>query len=239
MPVSPILSPSNASPPSPETCHHLLAWAKSHRRDRYFSKDEKIPTRPGLVYFIEEGIVRLEGILDYPPPCPSFEQGFSQEAELDMFLGLVEARHPFYWESSQFLTLHAYAHLDNTQVIWLYWSELSQWKGLGDWIGHSILQQHQHYLGWLSLFGQKRTLDRLLGFLFLLAQKYGIPCPQGVYLPYPLTHSQLGRAIGATRVTVTRLLGRLKQKGTISLYQEQFLCISLPDTPSELPSISA
>jgi hypothetical protein len=230
MPVSPILSASHANPPSSETRQHLIAWARLHRRDRYFNKDEKIPTRSGLIYFIESGVVRLEGTLEYMPSYLVPESSLG--TDLGMFLGLVEAQHPFYWESSQFLTLSAYAHLDETQVIWLYWSELSQWQGLGDWIGHSILQQHQHYLGWLSLFGQKRTLDRLLGFLLLLAQKYGVPCSQGVYLPYPLTHTQIGRAIGATRVTVTRLLGRLKQTGTLSLYREQFLCISLPYTES-------
>jgi CRP-like cAMP-binding protein len=123
------------------------------------------------------------------------------------------------------MILHAYAHLEPTQVFWLYWSELSQWEGLGDFIGRSILQQHQHYLAWLSLFGQKRAIDRLLGFLVLLTQEYGIPAPEGLYFPYPLTHAQIGRAIGATRVTVTRLIGRLRAKGVIILHQDHFICL--------------
>jgi hypothetical protein len=219
--ASPIVSSGRIHPPSTETCQHLLTWAKHHRRDRIFTKDEKIPIRPGLVYFIAIGLVRLEGRLEYQ----LYPKAEPPDQNLGMFLGLVEAQHPFYWASSQSVTLTAYAHLDQTQVIWLYWSELNQWQGLDDWIGHSILQQHQHYLSWLSLFGQKRTHDRLLGFLVLLAQTYGIPCTQGIYLPYLLTHTQIGRAIGATRVTVTRLLGRLKEQGVLTLYQDQFLCI--------------
>jgi hypothetical protein len=210
--------------PSDDIRQKLLVWAQSHRRDRIFAKEEKIPTRPGLIYFVETGVVRLEGTPDRE--ClPLSPIDAAEETDLGMFLGLVAAGKPFYWESSRSMILHAYAHLEPTQVFWLYWSELSQWEGLGDFIGRSILQQHQHYLAWLSLFGQKRAIDRLLGFLVLLTQEYGIPAPEGLYFPYPLTHAQMGRAIGATRVTVTRLIGRLRAKGVIVLHQDHFICL--------------
>lgn len=219
---------------SPVTCEptddvrqQLLVWAQAHRRDRIFAKDEKIPTRPGLIYMIETGAVRLEGTPDREglPLNPLDLPASEEDTDLGMFLGLVAAGQPFYWESSRSMILHAYAHVDLTQVFWLYWSELSQWEGLGDFIGRSILQQHQHYLAWLSLFGQKRAMDRLLGFLSLLTQQYGIPAPEGLCFPYPLTHAQIGRAIGATRVTVTRLLGRLRQKGVILVKDDHCICL--------------
>ncbi|NLQ06947.1 winged helix-turn-helix domain-containing protein, partial [Cylindrospermopsis raciborskii LB2897] len=36
---------------------------------------------------------------------------------------------------------------------------------------------------------------------------------RGYCLPFPLTHAQIGSAIGSTRVTVTRLMGKLRQRG--------------------------
>jgi len=59
----------------------------------------------------------------------------------------------------------------------------------------------------------------------LLTQEYGIPSPDGLYFPYPLTHAQIGRAIGATRVTVTRLLGRLRTQGLIVINEAHFICL--------------
>lgn len=220
------LSPVSCQP-TDDLRQKLLVWARSHRRDRIFAKDEKIPTRPGLIYVVETGVVRLEGTpdRDFLPLSPRESATTEADPDLGMFLGVVKAGQPFYWESSRSMILHAYAHLDSTQVFWLYWSELSQWDGLGDFIGRSILQQHQHYLAWLSLFGQKRALDRLLGFLVLLTQEYGIPSPDGLYFPYPLTHAQIGRAIGATRVTVTRLIGRLRTQGMIVINEAHFICL--------------
>jgi len=76
--------------------------------------------------------------------------------------------------------------------------------------------QHQRKLLWLSTLGQRRTIDRLLGFLTLLIEEFGEPCENGYCLPFPLTHAQIGSAIGSTRVTVTRLMGKLRQRGLIA-----------------------
>ncbi|MCG8699292.1 MAG: helix-turn-helix domain-containing protein, partial [Bacteroidales bacterium] len=45
----------------------------------------------------------------------------------------------------------------------------------------------------------------------------------GNCLPYPLTHAQIGSAIGSTRVTVTRLMGKLRQQGLISIEGDEFV----------------
>ena len=86
-------------------------------------------------------------------------------------------------------------------------------------------RQHQRKLLWLSTLGQRRTIDRLLGFLTLLIDEHGEQCEQGYYLPFPLTHAQIGSAIGSTRVTVTRLMGKLRQGGMIQSYGENLICI--------------
>lgn len=225
----------DTSVPSEDIKQQLLAWATVHRRDRIFAKDEKIPTRPGLVYFVESGVARLEGrvLRAFFPQIPLESSIIDDSDQGEMFLGIIESGHPFYWESSRSIGIDAYAHCDDTHVFWLYWSELSEWEGLADRVGRSILRQHQHYLGWLSLFGQKRMSDRLLGFLTLLTQEYGIPTEEGLYFPYLLTHAQIGRAIGANRVTVTRLLGRLRHAGAIAFYEDQFLCLPFVSSPKK------
>jgi CRP-like cAMP-binding protein len=85
--------------------------------------------------------------------------------------------------------------------------------------------QHQRKLLWLSTLGQRRTIDRLLGFLTLLIEEFGEPCDEGYCLPWALTHAQIGSAIGSTRVTVTRLMGKLRQRGLIRSYGDNLLCI--------------
>jgi CRP-like cAMP-binding protein len=85
--------------------------------------------------------------------------------------------------------------------------------------------------------GQRRTIDRLLGFLTLLIEEFGEPyvsesepeVVRGYRLPWALTHAQIGSAIGSTRVTVTRLMGKLRSKGLINTEDDNLIC--LPANP--------
>jgi CRP-like cAMP-binding protein len=65
----------------------------------------------------------------------------------------------------------------------------------------------------------------LLGFLTLLIEEFGEPCESGYYLPWTLTHAQIGSAIGSTRVTVTRLMGKLRQRKLIHIYRDGLIAI--------------
>ncbi len=195
----------------------LLQWGQSHHRDRTFSKDEAIPTRQGLLYFVHQGAVRLAGI------AQSHSSRFSEE----VFLGLIGRGQPFEIISQSPIELQAYAHVGSTSVIWLYWQELAEH---GSDLQPSILQffryQNQRKLLWLSLLGQKRAVDRLLIFLTLLLEEVGHPTEAGCCLAYPLTHEQIGSAIGVNRVTVTRLIVRLREQGVISIQGENLICLS-------------
>jgi CRP-like cAMP-binding protein len=54
---------------------------------------------------------------------------------------------------------------------------------------------------------------------------------KGYRLPWSLTHSQIGSAIGTTRVTVTRLMGKLRQQNLIYTQDDNFICIPVdPET---------
>jgi DNA-binding transcriptional ArsR family regulator len=62
-----------------------------------------------------------------------------------------------------------------------------------------------------------KTEERLRSLLRLLILKLGIRTPEGYKLKFLLSHSRLAEMIGATRSTVSRSLGVLKEKGIISI----------------------
>ncbi len=63
--------------------------------------------------------------------------------------------------------------------------------------------------------------SRLVSFLLILCRDFGEPTPQGgVKIDLKLSHQAIAEAIGSTRVTVTRLLGELRDKKLISISQK-------------------
>ncbi|MEM6445997.1 MAG: Crp/Fnr family transcriptional regulator [Cyanobacteria bacterium J06642_2] len=188
----------------------VCQWAEQHFHSRTFSRDEQIPTRPGLVYITQEGVVRLVSITP---------------ERREVFVGFVVSGTPFEVVDQDRFQVQAYSHTDYTTVMWFYWKDLQQWPRLYERVQSVFRQQLQRKLLWLGNLGQRRAIDRLKGFLSLLIEEYGEPCPEGVVLPWTLTHSQIGDAIGATRVTVTRSLGTLRSKGFVKVLDQNQLCL--------------
>lgn len=221
-------TPSDTSRPF-LTWQRFLDWAQEHYRNRLFTKDERIPTRPGLLYLVEKGAIRLVGSAQVNAVgSESDDEVDSTSCDRDSeeaFLGFVGSGQPFEIVAQSPFTLQAYAHVEPTSVVWLYWHDLDNWPHFRREIFEAFRQQHQRKLLWLSTLGQKRTIDRLLGFLTLLIEEYGELKSQGYCLPYPLTHAQIGSAIGSTRVTVTRLMGRLRQQGLICIQDDNLICM--------------
>lgn len=209
-------------------------WASEHYRCRTFSKDEKIPARPGLLYLVQKGSVRLLGNAQVSATLrkKNSVSRMPLVAAEEAFLGFVGAGQPFEVVAQPPFTLQSFAHVDQTTVIWLYWNDLDTWPHFQKEVLDAFRRQHQRKLLWLSTLGQRRTIDRLLGFLTLLIDEHGEPCDQGYYLPFPLTHAQIGSAIGSTRVTVTRLMGKLRNGGMIQSYGENLICIPNSGIPN-------
>ncbi|NJL85494.1 MAG: Crp/Fnr family transcriptional regulator [Leptolyngbyaceae cyanobacterium SM1_1_3] len=209
------------------TWQRILDWAQEHYRYRVFSRDEKVPARSGLLYLVHRGAIRLVGNSQI---SASLKQKHSTSriplvAAEEAFLGFVGAGQPFEIVAQSPFNLQSFAHIDQTAVIWLYWHDLDNWPHFRREILDAFRHQHQRKLLWLSTLGQRRTIDRLLGFLTLLIEEYGEPCDQGYYLPWTLTHAQIGSAIGSTRVTVTRLMGKLRQRSLIQNYGDNLICM--------------
>lgn len=63
--------------------------------------------------------------------------------------------------------------------------------------------------------------SRLVSFLLILCRDFGIPTSEGIRIDLKLSHQAIAEAIGSTRVTVTRLLGDLREEEMISIYKKK------------------
>jgi len=59
--------------------------------------------------------------------------------------------------------------------------------------------------------------SRLVSFLLVLCRDFGTPAEQGITIDLRLSHQAIAEAIGSTRVTITRLLGDLRNGGMLRI----------------------
>ena len=110
----------------------IAEWAQTHYRDRFFSKDEQIPVRSGLLYLVNQGVVRLVGT-NQSPVADEDESNFTAAESPPNFpqanfLGFVSSGQPFEIVARSDFQIRAYAHWEQTHVIWLYWQDLTNWQ---------------------------------------------------------------------------------------------------------------
>lgn len=63
--------------------------------------------------------------------------------------------------------------------------------------------------------------SRLVSFLLILCRDFGVPNGGGITVDLKLSHQAIAEAIGSTRVTVTRLLGDLRDQEKISIHKKK------------------
>lgn len=79
-----------------------------------------------------------------------------------------------------------------------------------------LLDRSRLLEAWSAMQSRPSMEQRLIGVLELLAEQFGQPSAEGTLIDLRITHAQLAAAIGATRATVTRLLGPLRRRGVVS-----------------------
>lgn len=129
---------------------------------------------------------------------------------------------------------HQAKALSDTLLLWYSRKEIEKSPELCQ----SLLPQTVKQLGQietlLATLKHKRVDDRLYHLLTLLKQEMGEPVTGGIRLAARLTHEDLANAIGTCRVTVTRLLGKLKQQGKLEIDQRGHLILLLENDRSQL-----
>jgi PAS domain S-box-containing protein len=165
----------------------------------HFSKGEAIPFEPQSIWLVAEGVVKLTTI--------------SERGE-EVIMGLVGDGAVFGATLTALQTYQATA-LANVKLALISISEVAQSPQLAQVLLSSLKQRLQQTENLLAIYGQIRVEERLNSFLELLKQVIGQPVDQGIRLRARLTHQDFANACCTTRVTVTRLLGKLQDQGKI------------------------
>lgn len=177
----------------------LIAKGEDGRRPRrrHYRAGEAIPLGTGQMLRIEGGVVAQ---------VAWHEDG--GEGLVGLWgTGQLLAGHP---EDACGLTLRA--HTDTVV-------ELNRLDGIvrggdGD-VVEGLVARVRRLEAWSSVQSRQNMQDRLLGVLDLLAEQFGEARGDGMLIDVRITHAQLASAIGATRATVTRLLGPLRRRGLV------------------------
>ncbi|MGV2826946.1 Crp/Fnr family transcriptional regulator [Myxosarcina sp. GI1(2024)] len=77
----------------------------------------------------------------------------------------------------------------------------------------------------LAISGLRKVEDRLWQLLLILKQEMGQVGTEGTRLQIRFTHQNLADIINTTRVTITRILGDLQQKGWIALDGDRHIIV--------------
>lgn len=202
------------------TSHTEEDIANSDRRKYVYLKGELIPLKPQMIWQVHQGIVKLSTL---------------SETGEEVVVGLAGPGMPFGVELTSLHTYQATA-LSQVQLVSYSFNELAASPLLAAEVLPRINQRLRQSEALLAIFGQRRVKDRFEQLLQLLKQEVGQKTEQGIRLSVRLTHQELAEACSTTRVTVTRLLGKLQEEGKISIdaknhiiLKEQSLFDKLPD----------
>lgn len=102
-------------------------------------------------------------------------------------------------------------------------SRVTSWQeAVRDSEFHQKLKQRLCWMeAWAAAQVRGTLEDRLLAILDLLAVKFSRPHAQGRLLTLKMTHEQIAGVLGASRTTVTRLLGNLRREGQLCSVRDQ------------------
>jgi len=176
----------------------------------HLSAGSSVPLLKNSIWLVVRGMVKLTAIS---------EQGD------ELLLGLAGANEPFGEPLSQ-VEAYSAITLSDTDLLCLSTEALSREPKLAYSLLQAVAQRYRQSEALLALLGLRRIEDRVRGFLELLATSYGQPCPQGLQLNIKLTHQDIASALSTTRVTVTRILGSLREEGWLLLDEQRHLVLA-------------
>ena len=172
-----------------------------------------VPMLRHHVWLVARGMVKLSSM--------------NEQGE-DVLLGLAGPNEPF-GEPLSNLDLYEATTLSDCDLLCLSMDEIQRTPHLASTLMLALISRTRQSEALISMLGLRRVEDRVRGFLELLAEEYGQPCEDGLRLNLRLTHQDIAGALSTTRVTVTRVLGLLKEEGWLKLSsQRQLVICNLP-----------
>jgi CRP-like cAMP-binding protein len=188
----------------------VLEASYQQRNLLHIAAGNAVPLLKNTLWLVVRGMVKLEAVTVHGDP---------------LLLGLAGPNEPF---GEPLTNVEAYgaSTLTDTDLLCLTCAEIEQAPHLAMALLQSVISRHRQAETLLSLLGLRRVEDRVRGFLELLAQDYGQACDQGLRLNLRLTHQDLASALSTTRVTVTRVIGLLREEGWLQIDGQRHLVIS-------------
>ncbi|MGB1622182.1 MAG: Crp/Fnr family transcriptional regulator [Synechococcus sp.] len=107
-------------------------------------------------------------------------------------------------------------------------AEVKECPELAFTLFQSISMRYRQAESMLAILALKTTEEKMKAFLELLALDYGQTCDDGLRVNMRLTHQELASALCTTRVTVTRILGQLRQDGWLKLDKSRHWVVASP-----------
>ncbi|AHJ28054.1 PAS domain-containing protein [Nodularia spumigena] len=173
------------------------------------TKGETILLNPLVVWYVRQGLVKLNTF------CETGEEILIGLATQDMVFGSNMTSLPIYQATA----------LCDVELSSIYVAEIAVNPMLSHILLPKINQRLQQTESFLVIAGKRRVEERLYHLLQLLKQQIGEPVPEGIRLSVRLTHEDIASACCTTRVTITRLMGKLQQQGLISFDSKKYIIL--------------
>jgi CRP-like cAMP-binding protein len=187
----------------------LLEASYNNNNIVHLSAGSTVPLLKNSVWLVVRGMVKLTAI--------------SMQGD-ELLLGLAGANEPF---GDPLTQVDAYAAITmvDTDLLCVSCDAIARNPALAIGLLQAVGQRYRQSEALLALLGLRRIEERVRGFLELLATSYGQPCDQGLRLNIKLTHQDIAAALSTTRVTVTRILGALRDEGWLQIDAQRRLVI--------------
>jgi CRP-like cAMP-binding protein len=176
-----------------------------------YHKGKTIPLIDRDIYFVQQGIIQLSS--------------FDSEGN-DILLGIISPSMPFGLPLTSVDPYHAVA-LSNVSLMRFTVTEVEQYFDLSRLVMRGLDMRLQQSEAIHSILCSRHISEKLHRFLVLLCKEVGEPVANGTRLKVRFTHQHLASTIGTTRVTITRMLQRFQQNGTIVLDEKRHIIMNL------------
>ncbi len=181
----------------------------------HLSAGSPVPLLKHNIWLVVRGMVKLSAI--------------SVQGD-ELLLGLAGPSEPFGEPLSQ-VEAYSAMTLAETDLLCLSSEVISRDPQLTVGLLHAVAQRYRQSEALLAIVGLRRIEDRVRSFLELLATSYGQPCESGLRLNIKLTHQDIASALSTTRVTVTRILGSLRDEGWLLSDEQRRLVLAYLPSP--------
>jgi len=188
----------------------LLESSYQRRSLIHLAAGSQVPLLRNNVWLVVRGMVKLGAITIHGD---------------ELLLGLAGPNEPFGDPLSGVDAFEARTLCDS-DLLCLTMAEIQADPALSAAMLQALAQRYRQSQALLGLMALRRVEERVRGFLELIASDYGQPCEQGLRLNLRLTHQEVASALATTRVTVTRVIGALKEEGWLRIDSQRRLVVS-------------